>query len=304
MGRRRTMVQPVLLTADNSGTRLDLFVVQKLPELSRSFIQKLIEDGHITLNGKPARSSLKLKEGDAVSVVIAPPEPTRHQAEDIALDIIYEDADLIVINKPAGMTTHPAPGNPTHTLVNAVLSHLPNLPEADNAARPGIVHRLDKDTSGLIIIAKTRSALENLSDQFKSRTVKKTYTALLKGGMTPKTGIIDAPIGRDRAHRQKMAVCETGRPARTQYTVLFYYAGYTLVEARPETGRTHQIRVHLACMGHAIVGDVTYGSKSEIIGRQALHAGRLSFNLPSTGKLVEFTAPLPPDMQSAIDKLK
>jgi 23S rRNA pseudouridine1911/1915/1917 synthase len=298
------MVQPLLLTVDTTGARLDLFVVQKLPELSRSFIQKLVEDGHVTVNGKPARSSLRLKNGDAVSVVIAGPEPTTHKAENIAIDIIYEDADLMVVNKPAGMTTHPAPGNPTHTLVNAVLSHLPNLPEGDNAARPGIVHRLDKDTSGLIIIAKTRSALANLSDQFKSREVKKTYTALLKGGMTPKNGIIDAPIGRDRAHRQKMAVCDTGRPARTAYTVMKYYEGYTLVEARPETGRTHQIRLHFACMGHAIVGDATYGSKSEIIGRQALHASRLNFKLPSTGKMVEFTAPLPPDMQGAIDRLK
>jgi 23S rRNA pseudouridine1911/1915/1917 synthase len=298
------MIQPVLLTADSEGARLDLFIVRKLPELSRSFIQKLIEDENVTLNGKPAKSSLRLKEGDSVSVLIAPPEPTAHQAEDIAIDIIYEDADLMVVNKPAGMTTHPAPGNPTHTLVNAVLSHLPNLPEVDNPSRPGIVHRLDKDTSGLIIIAKTRSALVNLSDQFKSRQVKKAYVALLKGGMTPKTGIIDAPIGRDRAHRKKMAVCDTGRPARTAYTVLKYFEGYTLVEARPETGRTHQIRLHFACMGHAIVGDATYGTKSEIIGRQALHAGRLIFKLPSTGKTVEFTAELPPDMQAALDRLK
>jgi 23S rRNA pseudouridine1911/1915/1917 synthase len=298
------MVQPVLLTADSAGSRLDLFVVLKIPELSRSFIQKLIEDGHVTVNGKPAKSSLKLKDGDAVSVFIAPPEPTVHQAEDIAIDIIYEDPDLLVVNKPAGMTTHPAPGNPTHTLVNAVLAHLPNLPEGDTAARPGIVHRLDKDTSGLIIIAKTRSALANLSAQFKLREVKKTYTALLKGGLTPKKGIIDAPIGRDRAHRQKMAVCDTGRPARTAYEVSRYYEGYTLVEVRPETGRTHQIRVHFACMGHSIVGDATYGSRSEIIGRQALHAGRLSFKLPSTGKMVEFAAPLPPDMQAAIDRLR
>lgn len=298
------MAQPVLLKADSAGVRLDLFIVQKLPELSRSFIQKLIESGHITLNGKPARASLKLKEGDEVSIVIPPPEPSELLAENIPINILYEDDDLLVVDKPVGMTTHPAPGNPTHTLVNALLSHLPALPESDNPARPGIVHRLDKDTSGLILIAKTREALANLSAQFKSREVKKAYIALVKGRVTPKSGIIDAPIGRDRAHRQKMSVSDAGRPARTAFTVLRYLDRYTLVEARPETGRTHQIRVHFASVGHPIVGDATYGTKSELVGRQFLHAQRLSFKLPSTGKTVEFTSPLPPDLQSVLDKLE
>ena len=297
------MEQPVLLSADSAGARLDLFLVQKLPKLSRSFIQKLIEDGHIKLNGKLTRAGIRLKEGDTVSVVIPPPEPTALEAENIPLDIIYEDTDMLVVNKPAGMTTHPAPGNPAHTLVNAVLSHLPSLPESDNPTRPGIVHRLDKDTSGLILIAKTRGALANLSAQFKSREVKKAYVALVKGRVTPKSGVIDAPIGRDRAHRQKMAVNDSGRPARTAYTMLRYFEGYTLVEARPETGRTHQIRVHFASVGHPIVGDATYGAKSELVGRQFLHAQRLSFKLPSTGKTAEFTSPLPPDLQSALDRL-
>jgi len=297
------MEQPVLLSADSAGARLDLFLVQKLPELSRSFIQKLIEDGHIKLNGKLARAGIRLKEGDTVSVVIPPPEPAALEAENIPLDIIYEDADLLVVNKPAGMTTHPAPGNPAHTLVNAVLSHLPSLPESDNPARPGIVHRLDKDTSGLILIAKTRGALANLSAQFKSREVKKAYVALVKGRVTPKSGVIDAPIGRDRAHRQKMSVTDSGRPARTAYTVLRYFEDYTLVEARPETGRTHQIRVHFASVGRPIVGDATYGAKSELVGRQFLHAQKLSFKLPSTGKLTEFTALLPLDLQAALDRL-
>jgi 23S rRNA pseudouridine1911/1915/1917 synthase len=297
------MEKAVLLKADSAGVRLDLFIVQKLPELSRSFIQKLIEDGHITLNGKLARASLKLKEGDSVCITIPPPEPSELLAEDIPLSIIYEDDDLLVVDKPAGMTTHPAPGNPAHTLVNAVLSHLPALPESDNPARPGIVHRLDKDTSGIILIAKTRGALANLSAQFKSREVKKAYVALVKGKVTPQSGIIDAPIGRDRAHRQKMTVTDSGRPARTAYTMLKYYGGYTLVEARPETGRTHQIRVHFASVGHPIVGDATYGAKSELVGRQFLHAQKLSFRLPSTGKTVEFTAPLPPDLRSALDRL-
>ncbi len=297
------MEKAVQLKADSAGARLDIFIVQKLPELSRSFIQKLIEDGHITLNGKPARSGLKLKAGDEVAIIIPPPEPSELLAEDIPLDIIYEDADLLVVDKPAGMTTHPAPGNPLHTLVNALLSHLPALPESDNPARPGIVHRLDKDTSGLILIAKTRGALASLSAQFKSREVKKAYVALVKGKVTPQSGVIDAPIGRDRVHRQKMSISDLGRPARTAYTVLRYLDGYTLVEARPETGRTHQLRVHFASVGHPIVGDATYGAKSELVGRQFLHAQRLSFKLPSTGKIVEFTAPLPPDLRSALDRL-
>lgn len=298
------MEQPVLLNADSAGTRLDLFVVRKLPELSRSYIQKLIEDGHITFNGNSAKPGLRLKEGGVVSVVIPPPEPSQLLAEDIPLSIIYEDDDLLVVNKPTGMTTHPAPGNLTHTLVNALLSHLPKLPESDNPARPGIVHRLDKDTSGIILIAKTPYVLANLSAQFKSREVKKTYLALVKGKVTPQVGIIDAPIGRDRAHRQKMAVIDSGRPARTAYTVLMCFSGHTLIEARPETGRTHQIRVHFASIGYPIVGDATYGTKSDLVGRQFLHAQKISFKLPSTGKTQEFTAHLPPDLQSALDTLK
>ena len=297
------MDQPVLLTVDNSGARLDIFIVGQKPELSRSFVQKLIEDGHVLVNGKTARPSLKMKAGDAVSVVIPPLEPCDMLAEDIPLSIVYEDDDLLVVDKPPGMTTHPAPGSPNHTLVNALLAHLPALPESDSPARPGIVHRLDKDTSGLIIIAKTPAALADLSAQFKSRTVKKAYVALVKGKVSPLRGVIDAPIGRDRSHRQKMVITDSGRPARTAYVVLRQLEGYTLVEARPETGRTHQIRVHFASMGHSIVGDAVYGTKSEIVGRQFLHAQRLSFTLPSTGETVEFTTPLAPDLQAALAKL-
>jgi 23S rRNA pseudouridine1911/1915/1917 synthase len=297
------MENPSLLQADRAGTRFDLFIVQKLPELSRSLIQKLIEDGHITLNGKRVKAGLKLKAGDQISVNIPPPEPSELLAEDIPLVILYEDTDLLAVNKPAGMTTHPAPGNQSHTLVNALLSHLPALPGSDNPARPGIVHRLDKDTSGVILIAKTPAALANLSAQFKSRSVKKTYVALVKGRLKQENGIIDAPIGRDRAHRQKMAVIDSGRPARTAFTVVKYFNGYTLVEARPETGRTHQIRVHFAAVGHPIVGDAVYGMKSELVGRHFLHAQRLSFKLPSNGKMLELATDLPPDLQVALDKL-
>ncbi len=298
------MENPRLLKADRGGERLDVFVVRSLPELTRSAAQKLIETGHVVLNGKPAKPGFKLKEGDNVSVSIPLPEPSDIQAENIPLKIVYEDADLLVVDKPAGMTVHPAPGSPAHTLVNAVLSHLPSLPEIGGPARPGIVHRLDKDTSGLIVIAKTPQAHAGLAAQFKSRAVKKTYLALVSGKLTPKEGIIDAPVGRDRAQRQKMAVTAHGRSARTAYKVLEYLDGYSLVEARPETGRTHQIRVHFASVGHPVVGDATYGSKSEIVGRQFLHAHKLNFRLPSTGKQVEFTAPLAEDLKQALDGLK
>jgi 23S rRNA pseudouridine1911/1915/1917 synthase len=298
------MEQPLQLTASSPGERLDLFIVRQMPELTRSFIQKLVEDGHITLNSKPSRAGIRLKAGNIISIVIPPPEPCDIEAEDIPLCIIYEDQDLLVVDKPAGMTTHPAPGSPAHTLVNAVLSHLPVLPDSGSPARPGIVHRLDKDTSGLIIIAKTPAALAKLSAQFKSRTVKKAYVTLVRGKLKPESGFIDAPIGRDRSHRQRMSITESGRPARTAYTTIRSYDGYTLAEARPETGRTHQIRVHFASMGHPVAGDATYGSKSELVGRQFLHAARLSFKLPSTGKAVEFASPLPSDLQSALEKLK
>ncbi|MCL2281198.1 MAG: RluA family pseudouridine synthase [Dehalococcoidia bacterium] len=298
------MNQRMLLTADIAGLRLDVFIAQHLPRLSRSFIQKLITDGYVLLDDKPVRAGLKLKVGNSISVTVPPPAPCDIVAEDIPIHIIYEDDDLLVVNKPHGMTTHPAPGSMSHTLVNAVLAHLPVLPESDSPARPGIVHRLDKDTSGLILIAKTSSALASLSAQFKSRTVKKAYMALVRGKLKLSNGVIDAPIGRDRTRRQRMTIDTIGRPARTSYTVLEQFHGYTLLEARPETGRTHQIRVHLASIGHSVVGDVVYGSKSELVGRQFLHAIRLSFMLPTTKEIVEFTAPLPSDLQIALENLR
>ncbi len=297
------MQSPIRLRAEEGGERLDRFIARAAPELSRSFVQRLIADGHVTVNGKPAKPSLKLTAGDGVEVILPPPTPSPVTAEDIPLSILYEDDDLLVVDKPAGLTTHPAPGHGTGTLVNALLAHLPRLPESDNPARPGIVHRLDKDTSGLLIVAKTPPALARLSAQFKSRFVKKTYLALVTGRVTPEKGVIDAPIGRDPVHRQRMAVTYTGRPARTGYKVLRYLPGATLLEAYPETGRTHQIRVHFAAVGHPVVGDATYGTPSRLVGRQFLHAYRLSFRLPSSGKPVEFTAPLPPDLQEALKQL-
>jgi 23S rRNA pseudouridine1911/1915/1917 synthase len=209
-----------------------------------------------------------------------------------------------VIDKPPGMTTHPAPGARSGTLVNALLGLLPGLADSDNPERPGIVHRLDKDTSGLIVVAKNRKALDTLSQQFKSRRVKKVYLALVKGHVKPDRGLIDAPIGRDPVHRHKMAVISSGRPARTAYRVKRYLDGYTLLQLRPETGRTHQLRVHLAEIGYPVVGDIVYGSKSSLVRRQFLHAYKLTFHLPSSGEQVTFTTRLPDDLKAALELIR
>ena len=297
------MEPAIHLVAEGQTERLDRFIVTGQPQLSRSFVQTLLENGLITVNGKCAKASQKLKGGDRVSIILPPPEPSPLMAEDVPLDILYEDDDLLVVNKPAGMTTHPAPGHREHTLVNALLSHLPNLPEADNPERPGIVHRLDKDTSGLIIVAKNRHALASLAAQFGARSVKKTYLTLVTGNVTPAEAVIDAPIGRDPRHRQQMCVLPSGRAARTGYRVVKHYPGFTLLEARPETGRTHQIRVHMAAIGHPVVGDATYGTRSALVTRQFLHAQHISFKLPASGRVVEFTAELPADLRTALEAL-
>ncbi len=285
-----------------AGGRLDTYVAGALPGISRTYAQRLIAEGLITVNGQAVRASRKLAAGDTVMVTIPPPEPCGLAAEDIPLDIIYQDKDLLVVDKPAGLAVHPAPGNPCHTLVNALLFRFPEL-AGEDALRPGIVHRLDKDTSGLIIVARNRAAHNRLAAQFKSRSVTKAYLALASGRILPEKGVIDAPIGRDPRRRQRMAVVGGGRPARTEYSVIKYIGNYTLVEARPKTGRTHQIRVHLASIGHPVVGDATYGVKSPFVTRQFLHACRLGFRLPSDDRYVEFESPLPPDLQQALELL-
>jgi 23S rRNA pseudouridine1911/1915/1917 synthase len=237
-------------------------------------------------------------------VRLPPPAPASHQPENIPLDIVFENNDLLVVNKPAGMVVHPAAGHISGTLVNAVLGHDPELEGVGDEQRPGIVHRLDKDTSGLIIVARNRTAHNRLAAQFKSRDVSKAYLALVKGHISPEKGVIDAPIGRDPKKRQRMAVTGAGRPARTEYSVIRQIGGYTLLEARPKTGRTHQIRVHLASIGHPIVGDATYGAKSPLVERQFLHAYRLGFKLPSDGRYIELESPLPLDLQQALDKIE
>ncbi|MFA5367190.1 MAG: RluA family pseudouridine synthase [Dehalococcoidia bacterium] len=289
------------LVASEGGSRLDSYVVARCPQLSRSHVQKLIDDGFVNVNGRASKSGYKLRVDDIITVEVPAPRPIAPQPEDIPLSIAYEDDDVLVIDKPAGLTVHPAPGHPEHTLVNAILAHCPSL-SINGSIRPGIVHRLDRDTSGVMMIAKNDTAQRDLSKQIKERTVLKRYTVLVFGHVMPEKGIIEAPIGRDPANRKRMAVIDSGREARTRYSVLKYYKGYTLLEMTLETGRTHQIRVHLSALGFPVVGDGVYGKKSDVVERQFVHASRLGFKLPSNGKWVEFTASLPQDLKEAVKK--
>ena len=291
--------------ADRPGVRLDKFVSEKCLGLSRSQAQKIIDDGFVVVNGLIEKASHKTETGERIEITLPPSAPSGLLPEAIPVKILFEDDDLLVIDKPAGLTVHPAPGHPSHTLVNAVLSHLSEIEEEGDVIRPGIVHRLDKDTSGLMLVAKNNVALANLSDQFKSRSVKKVYITLVKGIIKPEKGVIDAPIGRDSGDRKKMAVTgeSRGRQARTNYRVLRYVGKNSLLEITPETGRTHQIRVHLAAIGYPVFGDITYGKKSAFLNRQFLHAHRIGFYLPSSGKFVEFESPLPEDLEKALKEL-
>ncbi len=292
------------LQASEPGVRLDKYVADKIPGLSRSQAQKLIDEGLILVNGNPSKSSLKLANGDKIHITIPSPPSSELKPEAIPLKIVYEDADLIVIDKPAGLTTHPAPGHPEHTLVNALLAHFPALAKMGNTPRPGIVHRLDKDTSGLMIVAKNEAARLNLMQQFSTHSVLKVYLALVKGKVTPPAGIIETDIGRDSGDRKKMAVVQEGREAKTEFHTVKNYDGYTLLEVKLHTGRTHQIRVHLEAIGFPVVGDATYGVKVPFLSRQFLHAHKLGFNLPSTGEFVEFKSELPDDLKEVLIKIE
>lgn len=289
--------------ADKPGVRLDKYVCDKFAELSRTRIQKLIASGYITVNEHVAKAGLRLNAGDRLRVILPPTPPSQLVPEAIPLSIIYEDDDLLVIDKPAGLTVHPAPGHPAHTLVNAILSRFPHLAALSDSLRPGIVHRLDRDTSGVMVVAKNSLAQADLAEQFKTRSVAKAYLVLVKGRLTPENGVIEAPIGRDPRHRKKMAIVAKGREARTEYRVVRYIGDYTLLEVMPETGRTHQIRVHFSAIGYPVVGDKAYGVKSAYLLRQFLHASRLGFKLPSTGKYKEFKSELPPDLAQALENI-
>ncbi len=300
------MAEETVLTAESDGERLDRLVSDRLPSLSRAVVQRLIEEGNILVNGRERKASYRVQTGESISVHVPPPEPAAARPEAIPLDIVYEDENVLVVNKPAGMVVHPAAGHPGGTLVNAVLAHAPDV-QIGGKERPGIVHRLDADTSGLIVVAKNDHTLQFLQEQFKQRRVHKQYLALVEGHVAPPRGRIIAPIGRDPKRRQRMAVVTSGGRAReavTVYGTLSVLDGYTLVEAEPQTGRTHQIRVHFAFMGFPIVGDVVYGKKKNRLGltRQFLHAWRLAFTLPG-GRAAEFTAPLPEDLRAVLDQL-
>jgi len=257
----------------------------------------------VLVSGRPAKASHRLRQGDEVTVHLPPPEPLDVAPEDVPLNVVYEDRDILVINKPAGMVVHPAPGHRGGTLVNAILARCPDLAGIGGYQRPGIVHRLDKDTSGLMVVAKNDKAHHSLTSQLKARRVHKVYLALVEGHLEPSQGVIDAPIGRHPRQRQRMAVVANGREAQTRYCVLHYLPGYTLVEASPITGRPHQIRVHMAAVGHPVVGDPVYGRPSPLVPRQFLHAYRLGFRLPDRDHYQEFEATLPEDLAEALRTL-
>lgn len=299
------------------GLRLDIFLSQKDAGLSRSQARRLIDGGEALVDGRPARASYRLRPGERVSLHRPPPAPAGIVAEDIPLDIRYEDDAVLVVDKPAGMVVHPAAGNSRGTLVNALQFHCGRLSSVGGLMRPGIVHRLDKGTSGLMVIAKTDEAHRHLSEQFKKRRVSKHYTVLVHGDLREDEGVIDAPVGRHPVERKKMSTASRrGKAALTRWRVLERYGDCTLLEVQIETGRTHQIRVHLGAMGHPVVGDAVYGGSKRAadrpalpaalkrLARQALHAGRLSFLHPLTGRVMSFESPLPADMAEVIDFLK
>lgn len=317
-----------LVEDKDRSRRLDVYLAEQVPELSRSHIQKLITKAQVTVDGSLARAGHKVQPGERIGLTVPPPEPTDIQPEDIPLDVVYEDEHLLVINKPKGMTVHPAPGSRTGTLVNAVVAYSDDLSGIGGVERPGIVHRLDKDTSGLLVVAKTDLAHASLQAQIQARTAERRYLAVVWGSTKFNEAEVDAPIGRHPTDRQKQAVIKdtdryTSRTAITHLKVLERFQGFTLIEAKLDTGRTHQIRVHCSFIGHPVVGDPTYGGTKRTIPSayskldqrdlarlienlqgQALHAFLLSFDHPVTGERMSFKAPLPPDIDALLTWLK
>ena len=301
-------METIFLTAtpEEKGRRLDQFLADQLEELTRSAAQRLAEEEHVLLNGKPLKKNYKMTGCETLEVHLPDPEPIDAVPQNIPLDIAYEDEDLLVINKPKGMVVHPAPGNPDGTVVNAVLYHCgERLSGIGGAFRPGIVHRIDKDTSGLLIIAKNDRAHLYLSEQLKDHTLARTYEAVVIGGLKEDKGTVNAPIGRSPKNRKKMAIVPEGRHAVTHYEVLARYPGYTHIRCKLETGRTHQIRVHMASLGHPIVGDEVYGpskSKFDLQG-QCLHARELTFLHPADGQPRLIKSDLPDYFTDLLHKL-
>jgi 23S rRNA pseudouridine1911/1915/1917 synthase len=284
----------------DKGKRIDKYIVEKLPGLSRSFVQKLATEGRIFLNGEPASKRRRINTGEAVDISIPEPAASTIRAEKVPLNIVYEDEDLLVVNKPAGMVVHPAPGNYSGTLVNALLAHCKDLSGIGGVLKPGVVHRIDKGTSGLLVVAKNDLSHRALAGQFKAKTSRRVYWAVVKGIVRFDNGTVELPIGRSPADRKKMTVkSEDGRDAVTVYKVLERFKDSTLLELTLGTGRTHQIRVHMSHIGHPVVGDEEYGSRAGL-GRPALHAKTIGFIHPVTKKYLEFTSELPDDIKELV----
>ena len=298
---------------EHAGVRLDAYLASQIEGWSRARLQRLIENEDVLVNGRVAKPSYKLREHDEIEVELIAPPTDRFEPENIPIDIVYEDATLVVVNKPAGLVVHPAAGTPSGTLANALAYHFQQLPDSGAGVRPGIVHRLDRDTSGLLVVAKTEAALENLSDQFRDRTVFKSYVALVHGRVLQTSGRIDQPLARDPSNRTRMAVVRGGRNALTLYRVRRSFQRFTLLDVELKTGRTHQIRVHLAWLKHPVVGDETYGggrdntiqdarlrARIRNLNRHFLHAEKLGFTHPATGEFVKFESPLPAELSELL----
>jgi len=298
--------ESLIVAEDAEGLRLDRALADQLPELSRTYVQSLIDDGQVTVGDRRRKASYRLRAGERIEVLIPPPVSSDLVPEPIPLAIVYEDADAIVIDKPAGLVMHPAPGHERGTVVNALLAHDPQM-QINGSLRPGVVHRIDKDTSGLLIAAKHERALAALTAQFQARQTLKVYLALLDGDVEPDEGTIDVPIGRDPRNRQRMAPSREGRPAVSHFRVLERFGRNTLVEVRIESGRTHQIRVHCAFIGHPVTGDSVYGNAKGAVDlpltRQFLHAARLGLRLPN-GEWREFVSPLPGELEAVLRTLR
>jgi 23S rRNA pseudouridine1911/1915/1917 synthase len=303
-------------SAEDAGQRLDAFLASHVEGWSRSRLQRLIDDGDVLVNGRVAKSSYKLRANDEIEADLATLPPSRFLPEDIPIEVVFEDDDVIVVNKRAGMVVHPAAGVASGTLANALAFHFQKLSSAGGEKRPGIVHRLDKDTSGLMVVAKTEAAHENLADQFRAREVFKSYLALVHGQMKSDTGQINQPIARDPRHRTRMAVVRSGRSALTLFRVRQNFERFTLLDVELKTGRTHQIRVHLAWLKHPVVGDETYGGgrdktiidpkvRGQVakLGRQFLHAEKLGFRHPRTGERLDFDAELPVELRELLNEI-
>lgn len=298
-------VVQVTVAAEQKNERIDKFVAGINNEWSRTQVQQWIKDDVVTVNGKAVKGNYKVKEDDEITVTIPEPEELDIQPEDLNLEIYYEDADVLVVNKPRGMVVHPAPGHTSGTLVNGLMHHCTDLSGINGVMRPGIVHRIDKDTSGLLMVAKNDMAHESLVNQLVAKTVTRRYKAIVHGVIPHDKGTIDAPIARDKKERQSMTVDENGKNAVTHFQVLERFKDFTLVECRLETGRTHQIRVHMKYIGYPLAGDPKYGPKKTLdMNGQALHAGILGFDHPRTGEYIQFEAPIPEVFEDVLNILR